>query len=124
MLRPGDHSDLRSISATALLDTGATVSGLGPRIIAALELESYGKNRLGSATDEVFVDYYLFRLDLFSDDQVRADQLGPGDLPFIFEEIDGFSWKRQTDFDVILGMDVLAQCDLAASRSGVCRISF
>ena len=95
------------MTATALLDTGATVSGIGPRVINQLALLTSGKNRLGSATDEAFVDYYLFRLGLFSTDQLLLDQLGPGDLPFLFDEIDGFSWSRATDFDVILGMDVV-----------------
>lgn len=112
------------MTATALLDTGATVSGVGPRIIRQLTLLSSGKNRLGSATDEAFVDYYLFRLGLFSTEQLQLDQLGPGDLPFLFDEIDGFSWSRQTDFDVILGMDVLSRCDLHLDRSGRCVLQF
>lgn len=123
-LRPGNQSDLTFITATALLDTGATVSGIGPRIIDQLTLKTSGKNRLGSATEEAFVDYYLFRLGLFSSEQRYLDHLGPGDLPFIFEEIDGFSWRRQTDFDVILGMDVLSRCEVHLDRSGICRIQF
>lgn len=124
ILRPGDQRDLEVFSATALLDTGATVSGIGPHLISSLDLTSYGKNRLGSATDEVFADYYLFRLGLFKDAQLAADHPGPGDLPFIFDEIDGFSWSRQTDFDVILGMDVLSRCELFLNRAGVCRLTF
>lgn len=108
----------------ALLDTGATVSGVGPKVIEALQLESYGKNRLGSATEEVFADYYLFRLGLLSTEQVQAHQPDPVDLPFLFDEIDGFSWSRQTDFDVILGMDVLSRCDIRLDRYGRCTISF
>lgn len=124
VLRPGDQSDLNFITATALLDTGATVSGVGPRVIDQLALLTSGKNRLGSATDEVFVDYYLFRLGLFATDQLVLDQLGPGDLPFLFDEIDGFSWVRAMDFDVILGMDVLSRCDVTLDRRGRCQIRF
>ena len=111
-------------TATALLDTGATVSGIGPRVIAGLGLKSYAKNRLGSATEERFVDCYLFRLGLFSTEQVALEQLGPGDLPFIFGDLDGFSWSRIADFDVILGMDVLSRCDLDISRAGRCTLTF
>ena len=124
VLRPGHAIDLETYTATALLDTGATVSGIGPRVIAGLGLKSYGKNRLGSATEERFVDYYLFRLGLFSDDQVGSEQLAPSDLPYIFDELDGFSWSRTADFDVILGMDVLARCDVSLDRNGRCTLRF
>lgn len=59
ILKPGDPNDLTSLPGVALLDTCASVSGIGPRMISGLALQSYGKNRLKSATDEVFVSYYL-----------------------------------------------------------------
>lgn len=124
VLKPGDLADLNYRLFTALLDTGATVSGIGPRVVDAFALRSYGKNRLGSATEEVFVSYYLFRLGLFSSEQLDAEQLGPADLPFLFEEIDGFSWARETDFDVILGMDVLSRCEVNLDRHGRCTLRF
>lgn len=124
ILRPGDPFDVTSITATALLDTGATVSGVGPRVIAALGLKSYGKRRLRSATEEVFVDYFVFRLGLFSTVQVTQIPSGSDALPYIFDEVEGFSWGRHADFDVILGMDILSQCDVRLDRAGNCRIEF
>lgn len=124
VLRPGDPTDLTYFDAIALLDTGATKSGIGPRPIAELGLESSGKSRLRSATDEVFVDYYLFRLGLYTTEQIVAETVGPGDLPFIFEELNGFSWSKPGDFDVILGMDVLSLCDIHLTRNGRCRLIF
>lgn len=124
VLRPGEPADLTRFDATALLDTGATKSGIGPRPIRELGLKSYGKNRLRSATDEVFVEYYLFRIGLYTTEQLEANSLVSGDLPFIFDALDGFSWRRDGDFDVILGMDVLSLCDVNLSRDGSCRLIF
>ena len=124
ILKPDTPFDLTSVTATALLDTGATVSGIGPRVIADLKLESYGKNRLRSATDKMFVDYYLFRVGLFTTEQMSLAPSGDASLPFILEEVDGFSWRQPADFDVILGMDVISRCDVALDRSGFCSISF
>jgi predicted aspartyl protease len=124
ILRPGAPNDLEYFTATALLDTGATVSGIGPRVIEGLNLQSYGKSRLKSATEEAFVAYYLFRLGLFTTEQVEMIGMQTSDLPFLFDELNGFSWGRASDFDVILGMDVLSQCDIAIKRNGICAIVF
>ena len=121
VLRGGDPSDMTSIPARALLDTGATVSGIGPRIVRALGLASHSKKRLKSATEEAFVDYYLFRIGFHIGD---ADLGNVPQLPFVFEASDGFSWARSADFDVILGMDVLRQCDFTMDRAGLCKLRF
>ena len=121
VLRASDPTDMTSVRARALLDTGATVSGIGPRVINELSLESYGKKRLKSATEEVFVDYYLFRIGLELPDDGPE---GSAALPFVFDELDGFSWGRSADFDVILGMDVLRACDLMMMRNGHCTLAF
>ncbi len=123
VLKAAYPSDMASAPARALLDTGATVSGIGPRIIDELGLESYGKKRLKSATDEAFVDYYLFRLG-FDVRSGRAEEEAIPHLPFVFEELDGFSWGRSADFDVILGMDVIGACDLTMTRDGCCSLAF
>lgn len=118
MFRPDNPVDFAGFEARALIDTGATVSGIGPRVVAALGLRSYGKKPLGSATEERMMDYYLFRLGF------PADPQGQPSWPFIFERVDGFSWSRDTTFDVILGMDILLQCDLRLERAGRCRLNF
>lgn len=124
ILRPSRSGDITAISATALLDTGATVSGVGPRIVTELGLESHGKKRLRSATEERFVPYYLFRMGFYTTDQVFEPQRASLALPFVFEDVDGFGWTGSADFDVIVGMDVLSQCDIAFERTGRSRIRF
>jgi hypothetical protein len=124
VLRPGNPTDLTIFSAIGLLDTGATVSGIGPRAIESLGLTSYGKSRLRSATDEAFVSYFVFRLGFYTSAQRDAAGHGAEELPFVFDDLDGFSWMRDADFDVIVGMDVLSRCDMTFSRNGRGSISF
>lgn len=60
------------------------------------------------------VDYYSFRVGFLGDSPPSDTVL----LPYVFAEISGFSWLEQKAFDVILGMDVLSQCDFAFHRDG------
>jgi Aspartyl protease len=107
-------TDLTFFECVALLDTGATSSGIGPRVIRELGLRSHEKKLLSVATEMRMVEYFLFRVGLFpvGGDGVRSS------LPFVFAEIDGFSWVAAKTFDVILGMDVLSQCAFTLSRTG------
>lgn len=122
VLKPGGWEDFRWVTATALLDTGATVSGLGAPLIRKLGLVSYGKRVLKSARDEAPVPYFIFRLGLFPD--VHSPAPDGLRVPFVFSELDGFGWMRDADFDAILGMDVLRQCDLRMDRDGTGSLSF
>ncbi len=123
VFKPGSPSDLTNIEARALLDTGATVSGIGPRVVRELGLQSHTKKRLKSATEERFVDYFLFRIGWLMNAEVESNAQ-PTSLPFIFDELDGFGWGLAGDFDVILGMDVLRQCDFELRRDGLCQLTF
>lgn len=104
VLRAENQTDLRFVPAVALVDTGATSSGIGPRIVKELNLRSYGKQPLISATEIRQVAYYIFRLGI-----PPHDANGP-DFPYVIDECLGFSWDMHRDFDVILGMDILAKC--------------
>ena len=121
VLRPDDSTIVSGFRGRALSDTGATVSGIGPGPIAALGLSSYGKKPLGSATEEKMVAYYLFRLAFEAADPDGNDV---PQWPYLFERTDGFSWDRPTDFDVIVGMDVLLECNLDLRRGGHCTLAF
>ena len=109
-------TDLTYINATALLDTGSTVCGLGPSIVKKLALQSYGKRPLGSATELRMVPYFIFRIGLFG--------VGGSPIPYVFAELNGFGWPEDKSFDVILGMDVLSQCDFEMDRTGNWRLGF
>lgn len=120
VLASTNPTDLTYVQATALLDTGATSSGIGPQIVNGLGLRSYEKRPLSVATEIRMVEYFFFRIGLF--DQQSAVVSLP--LPYIFPELDGFGWMEPRKFDVILGMDVLSQCDLRIKRNGEWEICF
>jgi hypothetical protein len=115
VLASDNPADLTFVEGCALLNTGSTVCGIGPRIIAELGLKSHGKRPLSSATELRMVEYYYFRLGLFAN---------PGELPFVFAELDGFGWPEAKPFDLILGMDVLRQCDFRMDRTGGWELRF
>lgn len=112
ILRPDPPSDLTSLSVRALLDTGATTSGVSRRIAEHLGLPSVGKRPVGTAGGLILVDRYLFRVGF-------ATQ---GGLPFIFDEIAGFELVEMTNFEAVLGMDVLGRCDFTMRRDGTCSL--
>lgn len=121
VLKSDNPQDLTHFMATALLDTGASSSGLAPNIINSLGLRSIGKNNLVVATELRPVDYYIFRIGLF---EVKPDDSQSNKLPFIFAETTGFKINSQHNFDMILGMDVLSQCDFQMYRTGNWKLSF
>lgn len=116
VLGSDNPTDLTFVKARALLDTGSTVSGLGPEIISQLGLKSYGKRPLGSATELRLVNYFFFRIGLFG--------VQESELPYVFADLDGFGWPEPKSFDVILGMDVLSKCDLQIDRGGSWSLAF
>lgn len=115
VLASRDPTDISFVEALALIDTGATSSGIGPKIVEKLKLKSHQKKQLSVATEMRLVDYYLFRIGFINNDDP---------MPYIFEDIDGFSWLEQKNFDVILGMDIISQCDLHVMRNGCWKLSF
>jgi hypothetical protein len=120
ILSSRDPTDLNHNIYTALLDTGATSSGIGPKVIHELGLRSHQKKPLSVATEMRMVEYYLFRIGLFMNSM-------PGDLntlPYIFEDTEGFSWKEQKSFDVILGMDIIGKCDFSLNKNGQWKLNF
>jgi hypothetical protein len=112
-----DPTDLTHIATRALLDTGATKSAITLRIVTQLQLALVGKRPIMVATEQRLLDFFMFRLGLFPTDQ-------PANIPFIFAETEGFQISQTHDFEVLLGMDVLSQCDFSMARSGNWNLTF
>lgn len=109
-------TDLSHVMGRALIDTGATSSGIGPSIVNALGLQSYGKRPLGSATEERMMPFYVFRLG-FLEYRTSGGFSETHPLPYIVGECDGFGWPMARNFDVILGMDILSRCRTVISHN-------
>lgn len=61
---------------------------------------------------------YVFRLGLFE------SQPDGGGLPYVFAETRGFKLHQREDFDVILGMDILAQGNFKMDWTGEWSLEF
>jgi hypothetical protein len=117
ILAPTPSTDLSGFEGEALLDTGSTTSGLTPRVARHLVLTKRGKRPLGSAQGEGQAERYLFRVG------VRPATQSPM-FPYVFEDIVGFELSETFQFDALLGMDVLRQCDFSLFRVGTCSLQF
>ena len=114
--------DLTCVNVVALLDTGATCSAISHGVISQLGLRPHEKRHLRVATEDRLVEYYFFRIGLFPD--LGVNNPASAALPFVFAELDGFGMRNASEFDVIIGMDVLRQCDFQFDRRGHWQLEF
>jgi gag-polyprotein putative aspartyl protease len=117
ILAPTPSTDLTGYEGVALVDTGSTTSGISPRVARQLALPKRGKRPLGSAQGEGQAERYLFRIG------VHPPSAQPS-FPFLFEDVIGLELAETFQFDALLGMDLLRQCDFAIDRGGSCRLVF
>lgn len=119
ILRPFPVTDLSGVEAKALIDTGSSVSGISMAHAQALGIVGLGKRPLKSAQGEGQVERYAFRLAL------RPDRgTNEAAFPFVFEEVIGIELTNVFEFDALIGMDILSQCDFISNRGGTCSLVF
>ncbi|WP_375391132.1 hypothetical protein [uncultured Sphingomonas sp.] len=99
---------------TALLDTGASSCGVSRAIAGSLDLPSIGKQPIITAGGIVLSERYLFRVGF---PQAQS-------FPFVFDDLTGFELTDDTAFQAVLGIDVLARCDVVLDRTGRCVLQF
>ena len=112
---PGDALDLTSVSATALLDTGATTSGISLAIARELALPTMDKRPVQTANGLLITRRFLSRLGL-------PQHASPA--PFVFDDTLGFELKDDISWPVLIGMDILSRCDFTMRRDGRCTLAF
>lgn len=95
------HNGPRLQEAIALLDTGATSSGLCSAIVASLDLEPLGRRVIGTAAGSRRSTTYRFGMAFPPDSQAA----GPRFLPF---ELNGIEFTESPMFQVLIGMDVIS----------------
>lgn len=103
-----------------MIDTGSSVSGITSAIAASLGLTGLGKRPLKSAQGEGQIERFAFRVGLR--DPKHSDTLPA--FPFVFDEVIGIDLRAAFEFQALIGMDILSQCDLNLSRTGRCRLEF
>ena len=118
ILAPYPVTDLTGVVATALIDTGSSVSGISGRLAQSLGLPGLGKRPLKSAQGEGQVERHAFRLGLTLDPSESTQ------FPYVFEEVIGIELTDAFDFNALIGMDILGQCDFEARRDGRWTLAF
>lgn len=113
ILGADNPADMTSVDCFALLDTGATVSGINADVADRLGIRPIGKRPILSAHGLAHIDHFLFRIGLFPDDWQSP-------YPYIFPEVIGLSLSSSEHFSALLGMDILRYCDFSMDRSGSC----
>jgi len=118
VLAPYPVTDLTGVAATALVDTGSSVSGVSLSVAESIHLVGLGKRPLKSAQGEGQVERYAFRVGLKPDEESELA------FPFVFEEVIGIELTNAFEFNALLGMGILSQCDFRSDRNGNCSLAF
>lgn len=113
-----DPLDITSVSFMALLDTGATASWISRTVVDRFGFRAIGKKPVVVATEVRLRDSYAFRLGLHDSDAESVE------LPIVFAETIGFMIDQASGFDVLLGMDILSECDFSMERNGWWKLDF
>lgn len=119
ILRPYPVTDLSGADATALIDTGSSVSGVSVAVAQSMGLVGLGKRPLISAQGEGQVERYAFRVGFRPD--APSDEAA---FPFVFEEVIGIELTNSFEFTALIGMDILDQCKFTCDRDGSCSLVF
>lgn len=120
----GSDNQSTATFVRALLDTGATTSGVVEKVATELALPGLGKRPVQTAAGLVQVERYAFRLGLFTGrfEQIeQAPQAFPHVLPL---KLFGIAVTSNGLFDAIIGMDVLGVSDLRIGADGDSVLSF
>lgn len=112
-----NFTDMTSVEAMALVDTGATVSGIDTSLASELDLRPIGKKPIFTAHGIAQIDHYLFRVGVYPDGPQQP-------YPFIFPEVMGLALNGSEHFTALIGMDILRQCDFSMGRDQNCRLTF
>lgn len=113
-----------SATVTALLDTGATKTGIRPDFVAALGLAKRDRAPVHTANGTRLADLYLARLGFWpaepSDDLAAT---AASQLPYVIDR-EFLIQSLLPDFphEMLLGMDVLGMCEFHISSRGTAEL--
>ena len=113
-----------SVTVTALLDTGATKTGLRPDFVTELGLAKRDRAPVQTANGTRLADLYLARLGMwpaspFDDLALKASS----ELPYVLDR-EFLIQSLLPDFphQMLLGMDVLGLCEFRVSSTGIAEL--
>lgn len=106
----------------ALIDTGATGTGLRPDIAAALHVPGRGKRRVVTANGDMLVPEYRVRIGFYCG-QFENEPVAQGS-PYVLEfGLLVHALREHFTYAMLIGMDVLSRCDLHLRRNGLAALT-
>lgn len=100
-----------------LIDTGAQITCVTPAAAHSVGLVPRGKRMLGNVHNIVPHNSYSFVLGVW----YEIDNGDPENATrgyYGFDPVLGCDFKDNSDFDVLIGMDIISQGDFSSKRSG------
>ncbi|HET7708568.1 MAG TPA: retropepsin-like aspartic protease [Sphingomicrobium sp.] len=95
----------------ALVDTGATGTGLRPDVAKALDVPGRGKRRVMTANGDILVPEYRIRLGFFCGEFQNDPE--PHGSPYVLDfGLLVHALRENFSYQMLIGMDVLSRCDL------------
>ena len=101
----------------ALIDTGATGTGLRPDVAYRLGIQGRGRRRVLTANGDILVPEYRIRLGFYAGSYESEAQAPSGEMPYILDlGLLAHALHEHFPYAMLIGMDVLQHCDLSILR--------
>lgn len=108
-----------------IIDTGATATGIRQDVVDRLGMLIKGKRRVFTANGDMIANEHLFRVGFYPGRYDEAVEIPQSALPHVLaDEILGYALHPNFSVAAIIGMDIIASCDLQIRRSGRVTFSF
>lgn len=101
----------------ALIDTGATGTGLRPDVANRLAIPGRGRRRVLTANGDILVPEYRIRLGFYPGIYTAEAQAPSGVMPYMLDlGLLAHALHEHFPYAMLIGMDVLQHCDLSIRR--------
>ena len=103
----------------ALIDTGAQLTCVTIKAVLTYGLSYFGKTMVRSARDERPHRVYLFYLGINCETNVVFDDVETTRSYYLLSQVQqAIQIPDNSQFDVIIGMNILSRCDFSITRHG------
>lgn len=107
----------------ALIDTGATGTGLRPDVADRLQIPGRGRRRVQTANGDILVPEFRIRLGFFPGIFETEAGRSVAGMPHVLEQgLLVYALREFFAYPLLVGMDVLSQCDLELRRDRSTRL--
>ena len=116
---------IRSEVVDALIDTGATGTGVRPDIAAKLHVRGRGRRLVSTANGDMLVPEFRLRLGFYPGFFNSQASASSATMPTILDfGVNAHALREGFAYALLIGMDILSKCDFSMDRSGSCSLAF